>query len=103
MAAERRAHWVMIITGAMLVTALGLVAKVDWPLAGPAQAIPQAGVPQQELARFYAEHQIELYTLYYDFDSDGDIDIAYAVDGPIRIIENRGATPVVAETQALAR
>ena len=89
MAAERKARWVMILTGAMLLLALGLVAKVDWPLATAAQAIPQTGVPAEQLAKFEAEHQVEVYTLYYDFDSDGDIDIAYALNGPIRIIENR--------------
>lgn len=92
MAAERRARWVMMLTGLMLMLALGMVARADLPLATAAQAIPQKGIPVEQLAQFEAEHQVEVYTLYYDFDNDGDIDIAYALDGPIRIIENRATT-----------
>lgn len=92
MAAELKARWVMVLTGAMLMLAVGLVAKADWPLAAPAQAIPHTGITAEQLAKLEVEHTIEVYTLYYDFDNDGDIDIAYALNGPIRIIESKPAT-----------
>ncbi|HNW91723.1 MAG TPA: hypothetical protein PKM88_02310 [bacterium] len=95
MAAERRARWMMVISGLLLMMAIGLVAKADLPLAAAAQAIPQTGISPANLEQFNQEHQIELYTLYYDFDHDGDIDIAYAMEGPIRIVENQSVPTAV--------
>ncbi|MBI4179479.1 hypothetical protein HY522_08670 [bacterium] len=73
---------------------LNYFVRVDfsWRQQG-AEARTEGGGPQTtihfEQTRSDINMQEETYILYADLDQDGDLDIAYTTNSPIRFIENK--------------